>query len=350
MRAQSQVTKAVVDYLDPALREAVEMLSEPVRTMVAYYYGWVDAEGNPTEPVGVRRRPATVFLLLTGADETSWARVRGAAVGITLMQGSTIVHDDIQDNDELRNGRPSVWAAFGLSAAVQAGVAMLSLGLEILALEPPPIAAEAVRRTAKAARHICSGQVLDIRAERNPDLDLPSSLLIKESFAALPTAEITAIAAVCRGANTVEVDATERFGYHLGMALALYDDWEGAWGMSRAGLERDLSDIRRGRPCPYIAYALQSSGPARERISAHYKHATATDDRELSELLVLIEASGARGWLEAEIAKHVNEVHAASVNCGPRSCGQRRTKRLGGCSGSEIMAPGVQWIVASSVE
>lgn len=307
MRAQSQVTKTVVDYLDPALRDAVEMLSEPVRTMVAYYYGWVNADGNPTEPVGVRRRPATVFLLLAGADEASWERFRGAAVGMTLMQGSTIVHDDIQDHDELRNGRPSVWAAFGVAAAVQAGVAMLSLGLEILAQEPTPLAAEAVRRTAKAARHICSGQALDIRAERDPNLDLRTSLLIKESFAALPTAEITAIAAIYRGADTAEISATERFGYHLGMALALYDDWEGAWGTSRAGLENDLSDIRQGKPCPYIAYALQSPGPVRERISAHYNQVPETD-RELSELLALIEASGARRWLEAEIVKHVNEV------------------------------------------
>ncbi len=307
MAAHSQITKAVVDYLDPALREAVEMLSEPVRTIVAYYYGWVDADGNPTEPVGVRRRPATVFLLLAGPDESSWGPVCGGAVGMTLMQGATIVHDDIQDHDELRNGRPSVWAAFGVAPAIQAGVAMLALGLELLASEPAPVAAEAVRRTARAARHICSGQVLDSRAERNSGLDLAGSLLIKESFAALPTAQITAMAAVYRGANSVDIDAAERFGYHLGMALALYDDWEGAWGMSRVGLESDLSDLRRGRPCPYIAYALQTPGPARERIVAHYGQGP-LGDQEIAELLGLIEATGARSWLETEIETHVDQV------------------------------------------
>ena len=44
------------------------------------------------------------------------ARVFGA--GVELIHNGTLVHDDIQDGDTLRRGRPTLWTQFGVAQGI----------------------------------------------------------------------------------------------------------------------------------------------------------------------------------------------------------------------------------------
>ena len=43
----------------------------------------------------------------------------GAAVEV--MHNATLVHDDIQDGDEYRRGRPTTWKRYGVAQAINIG-------------------------------------------------------------------------------------------------------------------------------------------------------------------------------------------------------------------------------------
>jgi geranylgeranyl diphosphate synthase, type I len=49
------------------------------------------------------------------------------AVACEMLHNATLVHDDLQDGDEVRRGRPALWAAHGPAQAVNAGDLMLML-------------------------------------------------------------------------------------------------------------------------------------------------------------------------------------------------------------------------------
>src|SRR5262249_47852873 len=69
---------------------------------------------------GKRLRP---LLCLLVADSLG-GRVRAAmpfAAAIELMHNFCLVHDDIEDGDEFRRGRPAVWKHFGLPHAINIG-------------------------------------------------------------------------------------------------------------------------------------------------------------------------------------------------------------------------------------
>ncbi|MEU1628281.1 polyprenyl synthetase family protein [Streptomyces sp. NPDC020096] len=317
MRSPQETTDAVVAYMDAPLRQATSLLSEPVRAVVEYYYGWIDATRKPTIPVGVRRRPATVMLLCTGSDEAAWQCARNAATACSLMEGASIIHDDIQDNDTLRNGRPTAWAAFGVPAAIQAGVAMVALSFELLANEPPHIAAEVIRLNALATRELCSGQLRDMHADRNLQVSLSDALAVKAHFAGVPSGCLTAIAALCRNAPPHEVEAARRLGHHAGMAFALFDDWEGIWSASRGDLEEDLSDLRQRKITPCVAYALQTRGLAREQLAAYYQATAVPEPDELLLIRSALQACGSRDWLAAQIRAHVHTAQKALDNTVP---------------------------------
>ena len=49
------------------------------------------------------------------------------AAAVELLHNATLIHDDIQDGDVTRRGRPTVWATHGVAQAINAGDLMLML-------------------------------------------------------------------------------------------------------------------------------------------------------------------------------------------------------------------------------
>jgi geranylgeranyl diphosphate synthase type II len=84
-----------------------------------------------------------------------------AAAALELVHTFSLVHDDLPalDNDEVRRGRPSTWAAFGEAVAVLAGDALLAEALR-LALSYPSSAV--ARELVQATLGMIGGQHLDI--------------------------------------------------------------------------------------------------------------------------------------------------------------------------------------------
>ena len=60
------------------------------------------------------------------------------ACAIELLHCYTLVHDDLpaMDNDTMRRGKPSVWAAFGEATAILAGDALQALAFQTAARAP----------------------------------------------------------------------------------------------------------------------------------------------------------------------------------------------------------------------
>ncbi|MER7754987.1 polyprenyl synthetase family protein [Kitasatospora sp. NPDC097643] len=317
VRTSQQITHDVIAYLEPALRAAAARLDEPVRRMTEYHFGWIDAEGHPTTPVGFRRRPALVALLCAGSSPQAWDAARTAAVAGTLMSAAGTVHDDIIDREMVRKGRPTLWAAFGVPAAIQVGVALHCLAFELLAEEGDQVSTELIRRAARAIRECCSGQVRDLEAEGTSRMSLELSLELLESTIALPTAGVCLAGALVRGAGSDELAAAERLGYHAGMALAFFDDWEGVWGTSRDALEDQLADLRRRKSRAFAAVALRSEGPARDQLAAFYDDTAEPTLDQLRQVADLIEECGGRTWLEERIREHIRLAHAVLPQAVP---------------------------------
>jgi geranylgeranyl diphosphate synthase type I len=305
-RARGEITDRVVAYLDPVLRDAVALLSEPVKHLAEYHLGWIDADGNPSAPRGTRRRAATLTLLCAGSDGGAWDRARNAAVAGTLMYTAAVIHDDIIDRDPIRRGRPALWAQFGTPAAIQTGDALLALSFELLASQPDHITEESIRRMAVASRTVCSGQVLDASFERSHDVSLADSFAMVEAKTAAPVGFFCAIGALARNGNTPAVEAAHAFGLDLGMALQLFDDLEGIWGEEAGSMEPHLSDLRTRKKIPVVAFCLHSSAPARARLADYYCHNdTEPDELQLHTVRSLIEECGGRTWLETQIGHHL---------------------------------------------
>ena len=121
---------------------------------------WMSGEGKRWRPFML----AAVWQALTGRQEMS-EDVHRAAVAVECFHKASLIHDDIEDHDQTRYGRPTVNALFGDAFAINAGDALLGEGYRILAQSGNP---ELVRLIADAHIRLCKGQGEELYASINP--------------------------------------------------------------------------------------------------------------------------------------------------------------------------------------
>ncbi|MEQ1878981.1 MAG: polyprenyl synthetase family protein [Bdellovibrionia bacterium] len=81
---------------------------------------------------GGKRFRARLALAAITALGSSRKNAVGWAAAIELLHNATLIHDDIQDQDEVRRGHPTVWSKYGINEAINAGDLMLMLPFSAL--------------------------------------------------------------------------------------------------------------------------------------------------------------------------------------------------------------------------
>ncbi|MDR1961104.1 MAG: polyprenyl synthetase family protein [Gracilibacteraceae bacterium] len=182
---------------------------------------------------GKRIRPVLALAAaeLTGGDPEALALPAG---GLELIHTYSLIHDDLpcMDDDDTRRGRPANHIVFGEAAAVLAGDALLTLGLELVARPlpgvPPARSLAAVALVAGAAGWcgmVC-GQMLDAAGETGGEAGerlawLERMQSMKTSALLVASAELGAVLA---GAGEAELVSLRAYAAALGAAFQIKDD------------------------------------------------------------------------------------------------------------------------------
>ncbi len=254
-------------------------------------------------------------LLLIAATEAvggDGASVLPAALAVEYLHVATLIHDDVIDDDELRRGRPSVHARYGMADALVTGDFLILSMFSTLSecARQPAATLEAARVLAVAGADVCRGQARE--AELVGKLDC--RIADYEQMVALKTGALFRGAcragAILGGAAEAHVEAVTRYAEHLGVAFQIYDDLlPYLAGADRAGKPK-TSDISNLRPTfPVLTGYLDATPADRQLFDDALSGRMSTQDsyRLVSELLDrtgAIERSRARAGAEIELARH----------------------------------------------
>ncbi|EWC58125.1 Octaprenyl diphosphate synthase [Actinokineospora spheciospongiae] len=283
--------------LVPALHRWTARLGGHLSTTCGYQLGLCTADGAPTGTVGGKLiRP--VFTLLcaaaTGADP---AGVVPAAVAVELLHNASLVHDDIMDGDRERRHRPTLWARFGVPAAILAGDALIALAFEALATSAP---VADVAHLATTLRLLARGQEDDLRFERLARVG------VAESTDMIVGKTGVLLGAACRlGVTRPDWQPRfEAFGTHLGVAFQLADDLLGIWGDPAVTGKPAGADLRAHKQSAPVVAALAADVPAARELARLY--ATPLSEADVARASALVEEAGGRAATEAEAARRLD--------------------------------------------
>lgn len=185
------------------------------------------------------------------AEAISWA------AAVELLHNATLVHDDIQDGDHLRRGRPTVWARHGVAQAINTGDLLLMLPWLAVAEIPAPekVRFRLAHALADRAARTVRGQVDEMELLGSRKLDRRSYLR-----AALgKTGQLLALpvegAALLAGRSPEAARALAAPFEDLGLLFQLQDDVVDLFGDK--GREAPGADLREGKVSALVVAHLE---------------------------------------------------------------------------------------------
>ena len=226
---------------------------------------------------GKRLRP---FLVLESSALFGVAPRAALAVAAALecIHCYSLVHDDLpaMDNDRLRRGKPTVWAAFDDWTAILAGDALLTLAFEIIA-DPAAAITDASRtaltRTLSRAagwQGMVGGQVIDLEADKLGTPATPDEAHVRR-LQSLKTGALILFAseagAILADAPAAEREALARYGRALGLAFQIADDILDAEGDAEIVGKATGKDADAGKATLIALLGIEAA--RRERDAAH---------------------------------------------------------------------------------
>lgn len=148
---------------------------------------------------------------------------------LEMIHSSSLVHDDLpcMDNDELRRGKPSTWARFGVDMGTLAGDGLMIYAFEtgLKSELPEDVRLRAIRILAEKSGifGMIGGQTVDVELTGSiPDPDTLRFIYEKKTGALIEAALM--MGAVCAGAGEETVELMERIGRDIGLAFQIRDD------------------------------------------------------------------------------------------------------------------------------
>lgn len=190
---------------------------------------WLAGEGKRWRPF----LTAAVYEALSGDDRVGRSggreALRQAAVAVECFHKASLIHDDIEDGDDLRYGRKTLHAEWGVPIALNVGDYLLGEGYRLLAeLELPEVQrARCVEVAAQGHRSLCLGQGKELAWMRRPTplaVDEVIDIFRKKTSPAFAVA--LKLGTIIAGSDGELAAVLERYSDALGVAYQIRDDLE----------------------------------------------------------------------------------------------------------------------------
>jgi geranylgeranyl pyrophosphate synthase len=213
---------------------------------------------------GKRLRPTVVLLSFKAVGGQDLSRAVPLAAAVELLHTASLVHDDINDQSDLRRGQATVNAQWGDSLALLVGDFIFVRLLQLIA----DFAPRAIRVLADCCTAIVEGETLQMLHLRDLSLTEETYLRIVKLKTADLFSTCSELGAFVGGGAEEAIQVLKAYGYYLGIAFQMRDD-----ALDWVGTEADLgkpiaSDLGQGKMSLATIYALQQSDRAKDVLFA----------------------------------------------------------------------------------
>ena len=254
---------------------------------------------------GKRLRP--MLLLLAGrALGHQGADAHQLAAVVEFIHTSTLLHDDVVDESDLRRGRKTANALWGNAASVLVGDFLYSRSFQMM-VELDRM--EVMQVLADTTNRIAEREVLQLLHVRNPDVDEAAYLRVIERKTAVLFAAATRLGALLAGADEATQHRLHDYGLNLAHAFQIADDVLD-YSADEAALGKHLGDdLAEGKATLPLIHAMAHSDAAtRARLRSIVEQG---DIDALPEVIAAIHAQGSLDYSRARAIEYARAAEAA---------------------------------------
>lgn len=246
------------------------------------------------------------------------------AASIEIIHNFTLVHDDIEDRDELRRGSPSVWKKYGIPRAINIGDGMIFKAYECMIKSnlPHEKVLKLVDMFTDTIMRIIEGQDMEL------DLKEKESLTIEE-YEEMVSKKTGVLFGLSLAGGAVIADAPEHvvrnlmeYGKIVGIAFQIRDDVLNLVGKQGKYGKELYGDIKEGKRTLVIINCLNKSNKVEKEklLEILNKPREEVDNDDISFVLSLIKKYNSIQFAmkHAERLLERSKKYLKDIDAGPR--------------------------------
>jgi len=177
---------------------------------------------------GKRLRPLLTLLAYEAfCEQVETTVLNRLALSIECFHKASLIHDDIEDEDEMRYGKETLHARYGIPVAINIGDLLIGEGYRLIAEcnLPAETIRECIKVVANGHRLLSVGQGIELMALKNREiLSLEETLKVFEYKTATAFKVSLLLGAKAGGADSDTIALLEKYSRSVGIAYQIRDD------------------------------------------------------------------------------------------------------------------------------
>lgn len=181
------------------------------------------------------------------------------AAALEVFHTFTLIHDDIMDNAPVRRGVPTVCRKWDDNTAILSGDVMCIDSYRRIAKAPKKCVSKVLDLFNATAAQVCEGQQYDMDFESRENVGMNEYIRMIGLKTAVLIACAAKMGAVIAGAPDRTCDLLYDFGYNLGLAFQIADDYLDTFGDVKTFGKAIGGDIINGKKTWLVIRAAQKA-------------------------------------------------------------------------------------------
>ena len=179
---------------------------------------------------GKRLRPWLCLTAYSLYKDDFTPQILGPASALEVFHSFTLIHDDIMDKSPMRRGVDTVWKKWNEDTAILSGDVMCIDSYSRLASAPAGVLTDVLALFSRTASQVCEGQQYDMEFESMETVPMDEYIRMIGLKTGVLLACSAEMGARIAGAGEEDCSNLYDYGYNLGLAFQIADDWLDAYG------------------------------------------------------------------------------------------------------------------------
>ncbi len=216
---------------------------------------------------GKRIRPRLCLTAYALYKDSLSEEILFPAAAIEVFHSFTLIHDDIMDKADVRRGVPTVYRKWDENTAILSGDVMSIESYKLLAKAPAAALPKALELFSTTAAEVCEGQQYDMDFENEESVPMENYLRMIGLKTAVLIACSAKLGALIAGASETECDLLYKYGYDLGLAFQIADDWLDTYADPKVFGKAIGGDIVNNKKSWLMTRAFEKAGDLRDSLT-----------------------------------------------------------------------------------
>lgn len=277
-----------------------------------YSLNWEGNPGELYEPIeylvsigGKRLRPKMAIMCYNLFSEKIDNSIVYPALALEIFHGFTLIHDDIMDGASLRRNQPTVHKKWNNNIAILSGDVMSIKSYQLIGYAPEKYLKNVLKLFSDTAAQVCEGQQYDMNFETLPFITNDEYLEMIGLKTAVLIACSAKLGAIISGASPEAADALYNYGYQLGLAFQIKDDYLDSFGDTAVFGKTIGGDIMSNKKTWLLVESMKrAQGNDEAELNSLLSSKNPDQKGKISKVLALYEKLGIKTATEEAIGEY----------------------------------------------